>query len=111
MASQEAEDTALSSLTTAAVLKPSEELPKGSQKVEELDFNAYNGRPVTVEELIEGMKHMGFQASSIGEAVRIINEMVCIESEQTSIGCIPILQSYYMLISNANNQSESLARS
>lgn len=70
------EDAAPSSVT-AAVLKPSHEMPKGSQKVEELDFNAYSGRSITVEELVDGMKHMGFQASSIGEAVRIISEMVC----------------------------------
>jgi deoxyhypusine synthase len=61
----------------AAVLTPSHEMPQGSQKVEELEFNAFAGRPITVEDLISGMNHMGFQASSIGEAVRIINDMVC----------------------------------
>ena len=52
-------------------------MPQGSQKVEELEFNAFVGRYITVEDLISGMNHMGFQASSIGEAVRIINDMVC----------------------------------
>lgn len=56
-----------------AVLKKSDEMPPGSQKVEELDFNKFTG---TVDELVEGMKYMGFQASSIGEAIQIINEMV-----------------------------------
>jgi deoxyhypusine synthase len=51
-------------------------MPEGSQKVEELDFNQFAGRAVTVDDLISGMNHMGFQASSIGEAVRIINNMV-----------------------------------
>jgi deoxyhypusine synthase len=51
-------------------------VPAGSQKVEELDFNAFAGRPITVDDLVSGMNHMGFQASSIGEAVRIINDMV-----------------------------------
>lgn len=59
-----------------AVLVKSVEMPEGSQKVEELDFNDFKGRPITAEDLLNGMKHMGFQASSIGEAVRIINEMV-----------------------------------
>jgi deoxyhypusine synthase len=51
-------------------------MPAGSQKVEELDFNRFAGRPITVDDLMSGMNHMGFQASSIGEAVRIINDMV-----------------------------------
>ncbi|KAM7208548.1 Deoxyhypusine synthase [Naviculisporaceae sp. PSN 640] len=58
-----------------AVLVKSAEMPEGSQRVEELDFNDFKGRPITAEDLLNGMKHMGFQASSIGEAVRIINEM------------------------------------
>ncbi|CZT11399.1 probable DEOXYHYPUSINE SYNTHASE [Rhynchosporium agropyri] len=63
------------STVTDAVLVPSNEMPEGSQKVEELDFNKFLGRSITVDDLIGGMNHMGFQASSIGEAVRIINEM------------------------------------
>lgn len=65
------------SAVTDAVLKPSDAMPEGSQKVEELDFNKFAGRSVTVEELISGMTNMGFQATSIGDAVRIINDMVC----------------------------------
>ena len=61
---------------TNAVLVPSNEMPAGSQKVEELDFNNFAGRDITVNDLISGMNNMGFQASSIGEAVRIINDMV-----------------------------------
>jgi deoxyhypusine synthase len=61
---------------TDAVLAKSTGMPEGSQKVEELDFNKFAGRAVTVDELVSGMNHMGFQASSIGEAVRIINDMV-----------------------------------
>lgn len=60
---------------TNAVLVKSEEMPEGSQKVEELDFNKIDG-PVTAEDLLSGMRHMGFQASSMCEAVRIINDMV-----------------------------------
>lgn len=61
---------------TSAVLVPSDELPEGAQKVEEIDFNAFKGRPITVDDIIQGMGNMGFQASSIGEAVKIINKMV-----------------------------------
>ena len=85
MSSSAAEGAAPSSVT-AAVLKPSTEMPEGSQKVEELDFNAYKGRSITVEELLHGMRHMGFQASSIGEAVRIINDMVCKATRQAITG-------------------------
>ncbi|KAH8590136.1 Deoxyhypusine synthase [Bisporella sp. PMI_857] len=63
------------SSVTDAVLVQSNGMPAGSQKVEELDFNNFAGRQITVDDLIGGMSHMGFQASSISEAVRIINEM------------------------------------
>ncbi len=59
-----------------AVLVQSTEMPADAQKVEELDFNKLKGRPITVDDLYQGMKHMGFQASSIGDAIRIINDMV-----------------------------------
>jgi deoxyhypusine synthase len=60
---------------TDAVLVQSEAMPVDAQRVEELDFNTIKG-PVTAEDLLLGMRHMGFQASSIGEAIRIINDMV-----------------------------------
>ncbi len=53
---------------TNAVLMPSEEMPSDAQKVEELDFNKIKG-PVTADDLLQGMRHMGFQASAMGEAV------------------------------------------
>lgn len=73
------------STVTDAVLVPSNEMPEGSQKVEELDFNKFAGRPITVDDLIGGMNNMGFQASSIGEAVRIINDMVCSISSSDAV--------------------------
>ncbi|SPQ27226.1 150e16c7-f2d7-48ea-8663-9731e2c82732 [Thermothielavioides terrestris] len=63
------------STATEAVLVKSVEMPADAQKVEELDFNKFKGRPITVDDLYQGMKHMGFQASSMCEAIRIINEM------------------------------------
>ncbi|SPO03847.1 probable deoxyhypusine synthase [Cephalotrichum gorgonifer] len=59
---------------TGAVLVQSEDISKDAQAVEELDFNKIKG-PVTADDLLQGMRHMGFQASSIAEAVRIINDM------------------------------------
>lgn len=64
------------SSVAAAVLKPSDAMPEGSQKVEELDFNNFAGKSITVEDMVAGMGNMGFQASSIGTAVKIINDMV-----------------------------------
>lgn len=65
-----------SSVTDAVLLK-SVPLPSDAQKVEDLDFNALlsKGTPITAEDLYLGTRHMGFQATSIGEAIRIINEM------------------------------------
>lgn len=58
-----------------AVLVKSEQMPAGSQTVEGVDFNDFKDRPVTVDDLLNGMRHMGFQASSVGRAVDIINAM------------------------------------
>lgn len=69
----------------AAVLVKSEEMPAGSKQVDELDFNALAGSKITVEDLIAGMTNMGFQASSIGEAVKIINDMVSNKALSSSL--------------------------
>lgn len=74
MASQE-NPNAPPAAATDAVLVVSEEMPEDSQKVEELDFDDFEG-PITAENLCNGMRYMGFQASSLAESVRIINDMV-----------------------------------
>lgn len=58
------------------MLKPSDPVPEGSRQVQGIDFNQYASRSITVEELVSGYANMGFQATSVGEAVRIINDMV-----------------------------------
>ncbi|MCJ1313219.1 Deoxyhypusine synthase [Agyrium rufum] len=63
------------STATSAVLKPSDPVAKDMRKVTGIDFNAYEGRDITVKELVSGMTNMGFQASAVGEAIRIINDM------------------------------------
>jgi deoxyhypusine synthase len=61
---------------TDAVLKPSEAVPADAKEVQGIDFNDYAQRSITVEELMAGYARMGFQATAIGEAVRIVNDMV-----------------------------------
>ena len=64
------------SVATAAVLKPSEPVAAGMREVDGIDFDDYAGRDMTVAELVAGMTNMGFQASAVTEATRIINDMV-----------------------------------
>lgn len=64
------------SSATEAVLKPSDPVGGGVSEVKGIDFNEYAGRDVTVTEMIDGMKNMGFQASAVAEAVQIIENMV-----------------------------------
>jgi deoxyhypusine synthase len=62
---------------TDAVLKPSAPVEDGAIEVKGVEFNHYKLASITVEQLVQGMSNMGFQATSIGEAVRVINGMVC----------------------------------
>ena len=64
------------SVATEAVLKPSEPVATGMREVDGIDFDDYAGRDMTVAELVAGMTNMGFQASALTEASRIINDMV-----------------------------------
>lgn len=64
------------SVAAEAVLKPSGPVPVDAREIHGIDFNKHAAKPITVEELIDAMSTMGFQASAVAEAVRIINEMV-----------------------------------
>jgi deoxyhypusine synthase len=61
---------------TDAVLVASEPVPEGTHKVSGVDFEKYQGRDITVAEMVDNMKYMGFQSSAVADAARIINEMV-----------------------------------
>lgn len=74
------------SSAAAAVLVPSTPIPDHVQKVRGIDFNEYTGRDITVAELVSNMATMGFQASAIGEAARIINEMRAFRDPETGDG-------------------------
>ena len=59
-----------------AVFVTSNPVPAGSLSVRGIDFNLHSDEDLSVVDLVDGMSTMGFQASAIGDAVRIINEMV-----------------------------------
>ncbi|KAK9383508.1 Deoxyhypusine synthase [Kockiozyma suomiensis] len=62
-------------LASGAVLKPSDPVPEGAVPVGGIDFNASENKNIRVSALVQGMKTMGFQATSVGTACDIINEM------------------------------------
>lgn len=70
-----AHGTGAPSAAKDAVLVKSDEMPRDAQAVEELDFNHLGGPSIPVDALLGGMKHMGFQASSMARAVDIIQQM------------------------------------
>jgi deoxyhypusine synthase len=59
-----------------AVFVASDPVPEGARIVQGFDFNHHEDEDVSVVDLVDGMSNMGFQASAVGDAVRIINEMV-----------------------------------
>jgi deoxyhypusine synthase len=61
---------------SGAVLKPSEPVADDMQQVRGIEFNDHAGKLMTINDLIDGMSNMGFQASAVAEATRIIDEMV-----------------------------------
>jgi hypothetical protein len=63
------------SAATEAVLKASS-VPHGMDSVSGIDFDRYQDGNMTVTDLVAGMARMGFQATNVAEAVRIINDMV-----------------------------------
>lgn len=66
----------------AAVLVQSEPMPLDSVKVAGPDFNALKqaaterGSGITVDELLASMYTTGFQASSLGKAIEVVDQMV-----------------------------------
>jgi deoxyhypusine synthase len=59
-----------------AVFVASDSMPEGVPLVQGIDFNLHRAGDISVVDLVEGMSNMGFQASALGDAVRIINGMV-----------------------------------
>jgi len=65
---------------TDAVLVPSVTMPENAHKIRGVDFDHHREKDITVPELVANMATMGFQASAVAEAVRIIDDMVCSRS-------------------------------
>jgi deoxyhypusine synthase len=59
---------------TDAVFVPSDAVPEGAIKIHGVDFDTHDN-DITVVELVDSMATMGFQATAISDAVRIINKM------------------------------------
>lgn len=62
-----------------AVLVQSAPVSAEAVPVKGIDFDNFKDRNITVAELLAGMGNAGFQASSVGHAVQIIDEMVSAE--------------------------------
>ncbi|KAI4150108.1 MAG: hypothetical protein LQ341_001174 [Variospora aurantia] len=71
---------------THAVLKPSAPVDADTRIVRGLEFNDFASRTLTVEDLVESMSGMGFQATAVAEAVRIVNDMRTWRDPETSAG-------------------------
>ena len=66
-------------ISREAVMKPSMPVPETVPEVSGIEWNDYTkgNTDITAAELVANMAGMGFQAGAVGDAVRIINEMVC----------------------------------
>ncbi|BCS03238.1 deoxyhypusine synthase [Aspergillus luchuensis] len=71
------------SAVTDAVLVASEPVPEGTQQVSGVDFDRFQGRDITVAEMVDNMKYTGFQGSAVAEAARIVNEMQAYRHPET----------------------------
>ena len=60
-------------------MKPSMPVPETVPEVRGIEWNDFTTRntDITAVELVSNMASIGFQAGAVGDAVRIINEMVC----------------------------------
>lgn len=58
------------------VLGSSADMAPNQRMVSGIDFNKFQGRDITVVEMLEGMENIGFQATGVAEAVKLMQEMV-----------------------------------
>lgn len=62
---------------TEAVLVASEPVPQGVQQVKGIDWSSFPAEQRTIiSNFVNQLAGQGFQSSSIGDAIRIINDMV-----------------------------------
>ena len=58
----------------ASVLTPSEAIPTDATHIKGPDFN----NAITLQELMTSYERIGFQATGMAKAIKIIEEMVCL---------------------------------
>jgi len=56
----------------AAILQPSDPLPSNAISVQGPDFE----KPLSLDGFLKSYERIGFQASSLGRAIQIVNKMV-----------------------------------
>lgn len=62
---------------TDAVLVPSDPVPDDARQVSGIDWNSFaTEKRSAVSDFVQSLSGQGFQSSAIGDAIRIINEMV-----------------------------------
>lgn len=69
-------DSQIPAEAAAAVLKRSEPLPETVISVQGPDF----GKPLSFQDLLSTYERIGFQATSLGKAIEIVNRMVRMHS-------------------------------
>jgi deoxyhypusine synthase len=63
---------------TDAVLVPSDPVPEDARQVKGIDWAALpDEQRAILADFVHNLSGQGFQSSSIGEAIDIINDMVC----------------------------------
>lgn len=68
--------TAPPTSATDSVLQASAPVPEGTREVQGVDFDRFQGRDITVAELVDNLTYTGFQGSAVAEAAKIVNDMV-----------------------------------
>lgn len=58
----------------AAILQPSHPVPEGAVPVQGPDFE----KPLSLDGFLQSYERIGFQANSLGKAIKIVNAMVCL---------------------------------
>lgn len=72
----------------AAVLKRSEPLPETAISVQGPDLD----KPLSLEDLLRSYERIGFQATSLGKAVNIVNQMVRVQLSEIAFStCILLI--------------------
>lgn len=65
--------TDIPSGAAAAILQPSHPVPDDSVSVQGPDFD----KPQSLDSFLQSYERIGFQANSLGKAIKIVNEMAC----------------------------------